>query len=223
MMLGFDFLTKECGTLDLQSGVLSFTDGTAIHITSVLSSAACTAQHTHFGARTEMCFVAYCAEESLRGLDVVVTPDKQSSNVMLPKILTKVDDKGRLLLSASNWGTTPLTLPPGVVVGHVTPVTSEMAISELGQTYRPCDDKPTLDHSRVQLGNAQMTDEEWTAWWQMLDSFAHLFPTSEQPLGRTANTTHSIYTGDAVPIRGKPYRMGPRQQTLVQEKLNTML
>jgi hypothetical protein len=223
IMLGFDFLSTECGTLDLHSGSLSFIDGSIIQVASALASTACIAHNTHFTARTEMCFVAYCQEESLRGLDVLVTPNLQNSDIMLPKILTKVDHRGRMLLSASNWGTTPLSLPPGIVVGSVTPITPEVTVTDMGQTYRPANEQPFLERERVKLGDAQMTSEEWAEWWQMMDSFAHLFPSPDQPLGRTESVTHSIYTGDAVPVRGKPYRMGPHQQSIVRDQLDTML
>jgi hypothetical protein len=97
-----------------------------------------------------------------------------------------------------------LTGPPDVATLHI-------ANTEVSSVSLPFDD-PELDHLQQKNG----TDDIPPALAELLQDMDDVFMETSG-LGRTAKVEHSIDTGDASPIRRKPYRLSiPEDQALQQ-------
>jgi predicted aspartyl protease len=79
-------------------------------------------------------------------------------------------------------------------------------------------DSPNVDLSESVLNNEQKFKVE-----ELLLKYRHVFANTDSELGRTSAIKHKIDTGDNPPCRARPYRVGPVQRKIIEEKIDEML
>ena len=75
----------------------------------------------------------------------------------------------------------------------------------------------------VHSASKHLTTSQKEALTSLLLKYSDIFPTPEEPLGRTAKLHHSIDTGSAHPIRQHVRRVPPAQREVVKRLLDDML
>lgn len=58
---------------------------------------------------------------------------------------------------------------------------------------------------------------------RILESFRDIFDFDDRPLSQTSVVTHKINTGDASPIRRRPYRVSHAERQIIQREVDKML
>ena len=77
---------------------------------------------------------------------------------------------------------------------------------------------PPVDLSNSQLDPAQKQQVE-----ALLIEYADIFATNDQPYGKTNSITHSIDTGDCLPVKKRAYRTSPKIRHEIEKKCSDLL
>jgi RNase H-like domain found in reverse transcriptase/Reverse transcriptase (RNA-dependent DNA polymerase)/Aspartyl protease/Zinc knuckle len=79
------------------------------------------------------------------------------------------------------------------------------------------------DESPEFLINPELSEELKVQLGTLLQNNLHNFAFSSSQLGRTNAVRHRIYSGDAIPIKQRPYRHSPKEKKFLQEEVERML
>ena len=88
---------------------------------------------------------------------------------------------------------------------------------------------PTSDDSKLHysdlpdLSDSPSTDGDKVKFKVLFDKYHDVFAFSDDHLGRTSLVQHTIDTGDAVPIKQRPYRTTPENKQEIDRQVNDML
>lgn len=69
----------------------------------------------------------------------------------------------------------------------------------------------------------KLTSEQVSAFCRVLASYQDIFDFGDRNLGQTSVVTHRIDTGDARPIRRRPYRVSAPERAIIQREVDKML
>lgn len=75
----------------------------------------------------------------------------------------------------------------------------------------------------VHLEDTHLNAEEQAQLKTLLTEFANIFSLHSHDYGKTNLITHSINTGDAAPIKLRPYRTSPATQAVLQQEVSKLL
>jgi len=71
----------------------------------------------------------------------------------------------------------------------------------------------------VHLEDTHLNAEEQAQLKTLLTEFSNIFSSHPHDYGKTNLITHSINTGDAAPIKLRPYRTSPATQAVLQKEV----
>lgn len=231
VILGIDFL-KQCGAkVDCRNGEV-FIDGTALSAlvedTACHHGALCVLEDTTIPARCGLFVGVTWSGSPLRAIDAVVEPTPNNcakKNVLVPRAAISVV-QGQSQLWTVNYSREPVVLPRGLKLAHGTEHTSA-SIAVLTEESGPrVNTRPVHSSAFLDMINQSLQPDERRALIDVLSKHASVFDFSQRhkcsaiPANRTH---HSIHTGEARPIRQKPYRVSPSERRVINEQVQEML
>lgn len=138
------------------------------------------------------------------------------------RTLTSVQ-KGRGMVRVVNPTNEQVSLDAGCPLGQLFSVTGNRydeyalvsAVTASTEDVRPMPE--------VHLEDTQLNTEEQAQLKSLLTEFADIFSSHSHDYGKTNLITHSINTGDAAPIKLRPYRTSPATQAVLQQEVSKLL
>ena len=133
-------------------------------------------------------------------------------------------------------------LPKGELLRHLQPIqckvqkekitktheVNDLNVSDLEEMSKDTEQKfmtspaDVETHRKVQLQDAEVTDEYRERFKQLCEEYSDIFSQSSIDLGRTPLITMEIETGDSPPICQKPYNLPLKHAEWVQREINTL-
>ena len=115
-------------------------------------------------------------------------------------------------------------------MAHITPLAeyeiSSLDTESLSSTSTPLSPitspSSTVDNICKMIA-PDLPAEQTTAIRHLLSSYGDIFDFNDRPLGQTSVVTHRINTGDASPIRRRPYRVSAAERTIIQKEVDKMM
>ena len=120
----------------------------------------------------------------------------------------------------------PVTLFKGANLGTSTSTDKDLQVFSLDtEPPKPDQLKDTTsdEHVPLDLSESDMTEEQKKQLQQLENEYRDIFALSPQELGRTNLVQHTIHTGDAPPIRMRPYRVPEAQKKRIEKCIDDML
>ena len=77
-------------------------------------------------------------------------------------------------------------------------------------------------HRKVDLQNADITEEQQNAFKELCDEYKEIFSTDSSDIGKTPLIEMEIDTGDSPPITQRPYTLPLKHATWVQKELEIL-
>ena len=169
----------------------------------------------------------------------LVEPLKQgvgNNPLMIAKTVANVE-KGKTMCRILNYSEETVYLNPGTVVAKASQVNEDL-ISTLEDDYPSINMaenghsiKPTLSKEEaiacakelgINLENPALTPENKTKLLELIGRNRDVFATNLTELGKTNLHTHKIETGDALPVRQRPYRNSPKVEQEMNRQVEEM-
>ena len=163
---------------------------------------------------------------------------KRSHNVFVAKTVSKVE-KGKSVCRVINPTDVPVTINAGTVLATATTIHENM-VFELSDS--PSVNEVRVDHNQdqsnamtkeeaiecakklgIELDNPALTEKNKQDLLECIGRYRDVFANDMSELGKTNVHTHHIDTGDAKPIRQRPYRTSPTIAKEIQSQTDTML
>ena len=118
----------------------------------------------------------------------------------------------------------PVTLYKGANLGTFTSHSSNLQVFSL-DTEVPQPEKPAADIPDVPIdfSNSALTESQQKQLKQLINEYRDVFALSPEELGRTNWVQHTIDTGEAAPIRMRPYRVPEAQKEKIEKCIDDML
>ena len=106
----------------------------------------------------------------------------------------------------------------GENLGTFTSLKSNLQVSNLDAEVSQ-QEKPRADISDVPVdfSNSALTESQQKQLRQLMNEYRDIFVLSPEELGRTNWVQHTIDTGDASPIRMRPYRVPEAQKERIEK------
>jgi hypothetical protein len=102
----------------------------------------------------------------------------------------------------------------------------EFELQDLNGKETITDDNFYLGETSYNMQSLNVGDLRWDQKYE-LDSLLienkELFSWNTKDLGKTDITQHELYTGDAIPIKQRPYRHSPKERKFLKEEIDNML
>lgn len=114
-------------------------------------------------------------------------------------------------------------------LGTFTPTDNDVLAINLSdpghQEVAPTSEVPLLGdpHITFDLSQTSLALSEQEQLLNLLAQYQDVFAPTASHLGRTGEVQHTIDTGDAPPIRLRPYRTSPSQRDEIDKQINDML
>ena len=118
----------------------------------------------------------------------------------------------------------PVTLYKGANLGTFTSHSSNLQVFSL-DTEVPQPEKPAADIPDVPIdfSNSALTESQQKQLQQLINEYRDVFALSPEELGRTNWVQHTVDTGEAAPIRMRPYRVPEAQKEKIEKCIDDML
>lgn len=147
-------------------------------------------------------------------------------NVMTPHAVVTILD-GRVQLPFTNFGYTPQVIPKGMSLATLCTI-SQCEVNALADvTGLDCqrDAKPTapLPLDLEPMIASDLPTVHAMQLRDLLSSFKDIFDLDDRPLGQATAVQHRIHTGDANPVRRRPYRVSMTERQTIQAEVDKML
>ncbi len=138
------------------------------------------------------------------------------------RTLTSVQ-KGRGMIRVVNPTNDQVSLDAGCPLGQLFSVTGNThdeyalvsAVTTPTEAVHPMPE--------VHLEDTQLNADEQAQLKSLVTEFADIFSSHSHDYGKTNLITHSINTGDAAPIKLRPYRTSPATQAVLQQEVSKLL
>ncbi|MCP3662607.1 MAG: DDE-type integrase/transposase/recombinase [Gammaproteobacteria bacterium] len=160
--------------------------------------------------------------------DLVFTPSPRfikRQQVLPAHSLNRCDEEGRIQVILLNPHEEERFIYPGTTMGHVEPAHPKANINVFSVYMDPKSTKnktPVDPLAGLDLGKSNLTEPQKTKLQEFLCSYRDIFAGSSSDLGCFPDVEHTIDTGDAAPIRQRPYRIPASQQAEVEKQFAEM-
>ncbi|KAL7880767.1 hypothetical protein SRHO_G00030210 [Serrasalmus rhombeus] len=232
VILGWDFLTQHSATLSIPHAYLQILD-TVVHFSSPqhlvpLQCAAIAASPVTVPPLSEMVIAVSincgntkvaCAESYV---GIVEPPPPSTSALAIARTLTTVHD-GQGLVRVVNPSPEPVSLAGGCPLGQVFSLSGRPQEEYTLVSVAATSSASSCPTPAVDLSHTCLTPSEIPQLETLLKDFADVFSSHPYDYGRTDLTHHAIDTGDAKPIKLRPYRASPATQVLLQQEVDKLL
>jgi len=178
-------------------------------------------------ARSRLRFSAPAAAIFSDGSEVVLEPRKdayQHYGIYVAGTINRVYNR-RIFLEVLNGTNDDKTLYAGSTIGTIRLYQSDT--TPMAQVNRTLTATPQIDleylKQAVDLSDTDLTDKEKAALIHVLADYPQLYATSRNAAGTTTLVKHRIDTGDAKPIKARPFRMAPKERDLINEEIDRLV
>ncbi len=144
--------------------------------------------------------------------------------------IVKLDDNF-VPINIANFSDESINLQTGTIIGSLHPISSTDAsdfqfvhhesIPSIDQTTNKC--KQHQPPPKIDLSHTDLNINQIKQVHDLLNEYADVFSTPEQPFGCTDLIMHSIDTGDSSPVKKRAYRTSPQMRTEIDKKINELL
>ena len=238
LILGTDFLEENQATIDLGNKTLSLKNGEPLNVNKQLDRVAMvrTLQHIHVPPTSEALVPARISQNKAINLALIQpTQSKSASTPYMVATTLAYIENGKTTCRILNPNEETLHIPPGTIIGIATHVEDEDIEAlecdspsvNLAQT-----DNSTNTNSQeainlakkmgIQLDNPALSDEQKSKLLDLIGRNRDVFATKISELGKTNVHTHRIETGDAMPVRKRPYRTSPKIEAEINKQIGEM-
>ena len=243
LILGDDFLTANQAIIDKRTQQLHLGDGK--------QSVAYTSMTTQTGiARLSKPTTLPPASETLvpvtisrsKGMQLALleptSGTKYSRNFMIANSVVQVS-KGLAVCRILNPTPDPIQLSTRHCLALATPIsensltplesTNDPSVASLSTSNKPPETLSDPEAIRIasslgiKLDNPDLSENEKNQILALIGKNRDIFATDLSELGTTNIHTHKIDTGDATPVRKRPYRTSPKIQREIDKQIDEML
>ena len=234
IILGRDFLQTFYSKIDFDSGVIKFISGetpleSQIHLCSV---------HADFSfvipPQSEVVVPARLNSipQTLYATGIIAPrstlPEKYS--VFGASELVRVSEDGIVPIRLINPSFQPVKIYRRTRLGDFEQVDSAIATFELNSMeHSKTPPSQTINDSQhnysnlPDLSDSVLSDGDKVKFRNLFHEYHDVFAFSDDQLGRTSLVQHTIDTGDAMPIKQRPYRTTPENKQEIDRQVNDML
>ncbi|KAL7863381.1 hypothetical protein SRHO_G00123650 [Serrasalmus rhombeus] len=153
----------------------------------------------------------------------IVEPHPPSTSALaIARTLTTVHD-GQGLVRVVNPSPEPVSLAGGCPLGQVFSLSGRPQEEYTLVSVAATSSASSCPTPAVDLSHTCLTPSEIPQLETLLKDFADVFSSHPYDYGRTDLTHHAINTGDAKPIKLRPYRASPATQVLLQQEVDKLL
>jgi len=218
VMLGMNILTELQANIDLSAGRVSFHDNlvtlpiTKWHHSTVTLS--CVKSTTLPPYSETLIPVQYKEAFSAKIALIEPTPNLNRRQILGARMAVTPTNK-RTFCRLLNPGSTPKRIrknepiafmSPILIPGHTPSRAGQQTIDTIGPPKSLADMERTLSQLDIKLEKTQLTSQQYTDLCTLVFQNRDLFATQMSQLPGTSLVAHHIDTGDARPIRSRPYR-----------------
>lgn len=224
IILGWDFLAANNAFIDCAKPELSLETESFVEPSNTTSSQRCTiTRDTLVPAR--MSVIMPIAPEYAYIGDALVesAPDIiWKKDIVVPSCMATFGPFGTDVL-AVNVTNLDIVVPQSMVVAVATPSTgfNLLDVSVLDQPAEQRASSSTTDLDSTI--NPALSYDQKARILSLIESFRHAYDSQTDVLGRAHSIYHTIDTGDAPPIRHRPYRIAPVERRKIETEVTEML
>ena len=252
VIIGRDFLRKFSSRIDFVKSVVEFSrdenplpfcdasDGTSVGGDSLNDFVCSVHADFSFTVPPESEFV-------VMGKLNLLPEEKETCGLVVPRFnlphrysifgaseLVKVTDDGTVPIRMVNPSAQPVKIFRRTRLADFELFANNIAIYELREPEEldisavPCDSderlQPQSDYSDLpDLSDSVLSDGDRIKFRNLFRKYRDVFAFSEDQLGRTSLVQHVIDTGDAMPIKQRPYRTSPEGKQEIDRQVGEML
>lgn len=222
-LLGMDFLTKFWATIDTVNRTVKF--GTVQQVTTQAAHprvCKVTAVHDYIVPSGQEVLITGIARKSSPGVTEGLIEPKTicvgETGFLLAKTLVKCDPAHQVPVRVLNPGEESVMIPRGTVLGLLHPIVAK--VTQLDSPTEPTD---SLLEGLIEDTKGCLSEDKWEAVEHFLKSNRGAFMREDKVLGRCDRYLHDIDTGDALPIKQRPYRLPIHKREEVDRQVRDML
>jgi hypothetical protein len=221
-ILGWDWLTEHRADVSFHAKRLCIKGRKVLYAAHTVS----------VPPQSEQVVIARIRGDALpRGVTGIACGGKGSTTVMVGKTLDAVSDNNCVRVRCMNVTNQPLIIKRNHTLGQFRFLNTDDCISALETNQRaelPCQlvNRPTdkfRPSEKVRIDDSNLAPEEKRTLCQLIDDYADVFVGPDGKLGRCGIIQHQIELTDHTPVRRRPYRLNPKQQAIMEEKINELL
>lgn len=228
IILGLDFLADHSALIDCSQGVLH------LDLPQVDPEQALTSLRLHSSEYARLpsqaaSFVLLTPSCPVPDGDYIVAPILDlllTRNVALPHTIATIKSNA-VSLPFLNFSYSSQVLPLGICVATLSPLApSQVATFDATPVRLPVAQSQTPPLSIDAFKTMMPTDlcpDQTDALRHLLESFSDIFDISATAMGQALSVTHRIDTGDAPPIRRRPYRVSHAERQVINAEVAKML
>ncbi len=232
VLIGWDFMVQHAVTVDIPCKQIRLYD-TATSLSppqsfTPLHSAAITVAQVTVPPMSEMTIsvsirVGVVANPFTDSFVGIVEPQSpQAASLGIARTLTTIQN-GKGIVRVVNPTGQPVSLGAGCPVGQFFSITGktqdEYALVSAVNTS--ADDTHAVQD--VLLADTCLNSDQTSSLKDLLAEFSDIFSSHPYDYGKTDLLTHSINTGNAAPIKLRPYRTSPATQNILQQEVSRLL
>lgn len=232
VILGWDFLTKHRATVNLPQATVQLYN-TEVPFSQPQSLIPVQVAAVTISAVTVPPMSEMAISISVLGSTVLAAPSdpyvgllephmSPTTSLAVARTLTSIEN-GKGVVRVINPTQDPVQLDSGCPVGQVFAVTGRPHDEYALVSSVTVNDKPEYPTPVVSVGDACTSSEEQSQLQQLIKEFADIFSAHAHDYGQTTLVTHKINTGDAEPIKLRPYRASPATQAILQQEVSNLL
>ena len=226
-VLGRDFLRANGAVINLRQGTLQLDDSP---IDQVAADVSCPVRVL------STCVIPPSSEAVLPvGLDVEFAAGTVGLIETSQHLMDRYQLQGAAVLATTTADRTvpyrlinptskPVTLYKGANLGTFTSHSSNLQVFSLDtEVPEPGKTEASIPDVPVDFSNSALTESQQKQLQQLINEYRDVFALSPEELGRTNWVQHTIDTGDASPIRMRPYRVPEAQKERIEKCIDDML
>lgn len=158
--------------------------------------------------------------------DVVISPKLDAltaKGLAAPFSLASIQD-GCAYLPITNVTQEPVLLPAGFVVAALDEAEPVDVVTALDPTPAAARTSTPFDREMLKMMvSSHLASEERSSLLELLGSYIQLFDIGTSPLGVAKGVYHTVDTGDAAPLRQRPYRVSASERAVIDKEVSDML
>lgn len=227
-LIGTDYLCKfnslhffwKKGIVQYGNFVLSLVE--PLYLPSEHRGLARLTKNVHIGSRSMVMAPLTVTKpyNTLKNLIFEPHPDQTLKHSVFVSSVIDSPKNDEIYVSIINARNVPMTLYAGTNLGNVR-LYNDTLLTPVNAAPVSKQNK-CLEISEIP-GKPMLEELENSKLLKLLQKFSHLFVKDDQDLGRTPLTQHTIYTGDAQPVKQQPYRIAHKQRETIDSEIQMML
>lgn len=227
VILGLDFLSAHAALIDCATGVLQLELPQLADVPDLPSHRLCSVDYVRLSPQAATC-VAMTTASPVPDGDYIVSPLVEvllTRNIAVPHTLVTVVDN-HVQLPLLNFSNSTQALPQGISVANVYALDDcEVAAldADTCSSFLASGPASPLPDEITTMIAPDLPTCQAAELHHLLATYRDIFDFDDRPLGQTSLVSHRIHTGDAIPIRRRPYRVSHSERQVIQREVDKVL